>query len=856
MSGFVHLKYYYDSLGLDLETNDIQRDGRFLSGGQNAILDANGSFRTRPGWQRKIGSQNSSVNRGHLGIYKFDSVDLLGNRKKEIIGFGFTASNQGGIPTLPWRLKTATFTITNDHSGPLTFRLYADSSTETMRFKAFNGSTEVFDLNLTGIDVAAMKTSVDASSYLSMSSPTPNTADAEGVDFVDDVSIASAASHTFTYYYWEQVNVPTHASLSHSGYLTDDWSTDNFKNPSCVILNGVLYISGRATSRQTLTLNYLYKYDGQNIYAAGLPDGISGSFGSSIVAPSTAQTDSTGAYTLGGTGITGTYKYGFTFICVDKTGQVIESDFFENTNTRTPANQFVAITAPSPFHVNKLFNCGQAFVNGAQTSVTTITVDNGGMAGNHRLNIGDIAYFYSTSHSQYIAREITAITSTSITISTTAIESGDGGGAVTVRDNAIISNNIRAALWRTKDSGSSYFLVAEIPYGIYTTISTTNRFFDATSDNNLGAEYVPPPYPHTAPPAGRYLSKFNDKLIVAGDEFDPKKLSWSDETPEYFPGVNNIIAPEIITGHFECGDVLIYGTKNSIYGLSGDLTNFNIRIEQIANNIGIMSHHSIVSADEGVSFFLTDKGPYVLTGGRNLQPLGSTDGQNSRLLPYFTKFYDQSVEYPDFSRAIACVIKKQKLYILFIPWVLAASPRFATSNSVAFVFDYGKGAWLPQWTNIDMMAGIVDIDDDNIYYGGRTNRTYPSRIMRTNIASARLNYADHDEPIDMQLKYHWESLNEPSIFKKFLRILLASLGTRISSSMTIGVTTHVDYDENTVSTSDTFTMGSEKKSVPIKLKSDHAQSMRLTLSANTMHQETLISGYEYEINAPFKGVKK
>jgi hypothetical protein len=108
-----------------------------------------------------------------------------------------------------------------------------------------------------------------------------------------------------------------------------------------------------------------------------------------------------------------------------------------------------------------------------QVSVSTITVDDGS-GGSHTMKVGQTAYFYDSVSASFVTREITAVAATTITIA---------GAAVTVADNAVISNNLRIMILRTVSTGTIYKFVAEIPNNSF---SATQVYTDATADASLG----------------------------------------------------------------------------------------------------------------------------------------------------------------------------------------------------------------------------------------------------------------------------------------------------------------------------------------------------------------------------------
>src|SRR5690606_16650409 len=146
----------------------------------------------------------------------------------------------------------------------------------------------------------------------------------------------------------------------------------------------------------------------------------------------------------------------------------------------------------------------KAQTNGAQSNKFTITVDSG-----HSMKAGDIAYFWDYSQSRFIQREVTATGATTLTFSADSLDNDpsspnyDEGGEVSVLDNALITNNFRIGIYRTKNTGSLFYLVEERPMG-------ASAEYDDMADSALGAAYIEPAFPYSEPPPGRYLATYND----------------------------------------------------------------------------------------------------------------------------------------------------------------------------------------------------------------------------------------------------------------------------------------------------------------------------------------------------------
>jgi hypothetical protein len=258
--------------------------------------------------------------------------------------------------------------------------------------------------------------------------------------------------------------------------------------------------------------------------------------------------------------------------------------------------------------------------------VTTINVDDGA-GGAHTLQVGDTAYFFDSVSARYVERTVTARTAGTIGIS---------GAAVTVADNAPISNNLRIALYRSKTSGSTptlFYLVAEVPNNCF---AATQTYDDNAVDAALGALLIPPIQDRSPPPKAKYLSEFQNSMVASGNPDSQRRVFWSSfEGCEYFPSDTNqddvqTSAGDVITGQGSGGTVFGVFTSQGTHVLSGTLADANTRIETRAPDIGCEGHGSIQNVN-GLLCWWSNKGPYCMAQGQAPQPLGQNADGSGRL---------------------------------------------------------------------------------------------------------------------------------------------------------------------------------------------------------------------------------
>jgi hypothetical protein len=874
MAQYTHIQELLDFHGLDLRSSELTRPRGFATNGsQNQMHSPQGAAKTRYGSQKRAGVI------GRTGLFLYDTTDILGVSKTEIIGFG--ANSISATSYVPYRLKASHFQLQNTHATlAMTVTMFYDEATSQFRFKLVRGGSTLIDqalglgtegspymLDTLDTAVSAL-TSCGISSGLSMT-----TVPAAFMELLPSTSLA-AVSGTLDvyYYYWEAID----AVSTSSGYATPvnpviEIGADTYRNTSAAIVRGVLYVAPGVTNPGALVggtpvkTAVMTKYDGQDYYRAGFEanDVASVIPAAFVYASPKNVVDSKGTRSEAVV-FTGEYLYEITAIRIDKAGNRVESRITTDTLRETAAGEVMSVkyTGITAFTAStKGYGVRNARTNGAQAGVLTITVD----AGHDFTANGHIAYFWDSSQNRFIQREVTSSNATTVTISTNSLDSEptsinyDAGGVVTVLDNATISNNVRVGIYRTvANVVGAYYLVEERPMGPYT------EEFDDVADSDLGAQYVEPAYPHDAPPPGRYVCAFNDQLIVAGNDLKPNTVYFSDEGPEYFPkNSHEFDLPAKVTGVHQTAEVLACGTKNSLHVMSGDLLNFVFRVSRVGDNIGVACHASMQEAMEGVMMFASYKGPYVLTGGRDLRPLGAvadpkTGKLASRLEPYFTQLYSTTAEKPVFERCTSAVLPNDNLYLLFVPWEDPAIPTFATSNSVVFVYNYSTDAWY-KWTGLNMAGGMAVLNDQLMStsrsYDGAGGPIYSDVVCYLSQQQKRkgaYNFADHNAAIAFVHKTHWESLRQPGLFKRFLRVKIYSHETKEAAGA-LTVKTYMDFDATALSFTNVLTFAATTtKSILTKIKAEVCRAMMISFESSEYYKPQIISGFEIEASANFR----
>lgn len=173
------------------------------------------------------------------------------------------------------------------------------------------------------------------------------------------------------------------------------------------------------------------------------------------------------------------------------------------------------------------------------------------------------------------------------------------------------------------------------------------------------------------------------------------------------------------------------------------------------------------------------------------------------------------------------------------------------------------------------MGGIVDFDDKLHFMRRSTSggSTPDSQLIRLLNTGTEFDYSDHTASITFEYSTHWETLGDPSVWKKFLRIKIHALDSTLASfegnAFDLTVQAKHNFDPNTVVGQFTidFSGGSEGwgnggwgdipwgaarlKGAKNKLASKKVRSHQLKFSNDILQENVLISGYELEIVTPY-----
>lgn len=810
-------KYYRNILGLDLRVSDLLRNSGAATEATNVMFRQTGALSKRMGFQ--ITSDPGVQVAGGSGMFKYNNVE---------IGTGVITEELLAADDNLKSYTTQTFTITYSGATSAYYDLYLDQDSATFKFDLYENGAQLFTqdcgngLGASDTTIAQIKTLVDAQTNFAMTISDVGATPIAYATLGRAVNLSSTGTIS-NYFTWTTVDTPG----TYTNPFTLHWARRNqtdFEIISSAQLLDVIYFANGYDD--------LHKYDGSRIYKAGIPK-------------PTTPTDGVGA---GGSLTAGVYKWKYTYEHTDAKQNIItgqESDEVSFTSAGSDSRNITLtnLTASSGY------NTSTAVVNGAQATVNTITVDSG-----HDLKIGDQVYIDDGVTSTVVKREVTATTTTSITVD---------GSAVTVANNDTICP-IKITLWRTTSDGQVFYQIKEF---VNDTTNATTAFDDGTADGSLLVEKIDPVKLPGLPPKCRYIDVWRNQLVMTGNRDSVNTVYYSDFDIESFPLDQSFVTEARLGG----GNSGIKSLDNSLYvfkprsiiTVTGDLGTDTFQVDGLADDgVGCVSNASIQEIN-GVLWFLGRDGIY------NVNRQGTTD-VSEMVSPRF------DLNYVD-KRCVGHYWIEKDLYLLSFPFLNtdgSSNKYLDRANSFILVYDLYRQAWF-EWDTINMLGGMVNYEG-NIYTSGPAldpvtsiQTIYNYKFLDTGLED---DYADHDQGIAMTYKSHWEAMQEPSIYKKFLRVKVHSLDGTINDfetdKFTITVETEHDYVQ-AVESSLTLDFGggaqgwgisawgsfpwgeSRLEQLTSKLKSKKAKALRTVFKNSTIHENILISGYELEIAASY-----
>lgn len=401
------------------------------------------------------------------------------------------------------------------------------------------------------------------------------------LEIAEETNIFDGGSVTLNWYYWESANRTVASTFSG---LAAEINSDDFRIATFAAYEEALYIATK--------FDEIQKYDGQTVYRAGMPQGED---------PTLTLTN------IGSGGISdaGDYNYYVTYEQIDNNGRLVEGRTSDPVEITVGANDSVSVVVENLLQGSG-WNTDGGLVQGTQTNVSTIQVDNGSggvhsiqegdtvyfrenpaaivdgaQAGvneiqvdaGHTIFVGNLVYFTGSTPEETQIKTITATTATTITFGGETVDVADNAEIATYRtrtvasrtantitlaasenalesltvsvtDNDPISNQLKINIYRTAVGGTNPYLVVSLPNDSY---SATTTYLDNVDDDilELQRRYQFPEREPDPPPKTGVVVAFNGQLIFTQDPVNDDYVWFSEALqPEYVPQAeNNFILP-------------------------------------------------------------------------------------------------------------------------------------------------------------------------------------------------------------------------------------------------------------------------------------------------------------------------
>lgn len=820
-------KFYRNILGLDLRVSDLLRDQGSATEAINVTYRQTGALSKRQGSQLR--TTKNTV--GDAGLIKFNNVELgTGTITEELLSINANLNTY----------TTQTYTLIYSGSNVADYTFALDKATGNFIFSLYDDNNLVFSRDCgnghgaSDTTVAQIKTEVDAEASFSMTITDAGSTPMAFTPIVISQNIAASPGTTGNYYTWTTVDTPgTYANPFSAHYAIIE--NVDFEIASSAQLLDALYIANGYDA--------LHKYDGNRVYKAGLPE-------------PTIPTDAIGSggsltYSAGED-----YLWKYTFEHTDAKQNVLESVGSSTTSHTTAGGGESRSITMTNLTASSGYGVAEAKANGSgspQTSVggaTALIVDSG-----HDLKVGDQVYIDDTAGGSVVKREVTATTATTITV--------DGAADMTVADNAVISQT-KITLWRTKADGAIYYLVKEF---INDTSASTTVYDDGIADASIVIDKIEPIKVPALPPKCRYIDVWRGQLVMTGNKESVNTVYYSDFDGESFPVDQSFVTESRLgggnSGIKSLDNTLFIFKPRSIITCTGDLGTDQFQVDALSDDgVGCVANATIKEI-EGVLWFLGKRGIYTVNRMGHVK-------KSEKIEPKMEALFTEK-------RAVGHYLIEKDLYMVALPFFTtdASSDKYINnSSSFIMVYDLYRQAWY-EWNTLNFIGGIVEYNSE-IYMSGASqdpatflSATYLTKLLEDTTEEG---YSDQGDAISFSYKTHWESLGEPSIYKKFLRIKVHSLDGTIgdfnTDKFSLAVTTEHDYSQNTQSsfTLDfsggalgwgssawgTFPWGEGRLTqLTSKLSSKKAKALRTVFANSSRKENILISGYELEVAATY-----
>tara|TARA_R100000951_G_C2651368_1_gene184503 strand:+ start:801 stop:3245 length:2445 start_codon:yes stop_codon:yes gene_type:complete len=794
--------------GIEKRKSDLIDKPGYFADLKNAQMRPSGALSKRKGYHTLAENVGSLGITSYRGITQSELLVMDQNVSKLTLTDVVFSTSQN---------KTLQISLLPDANGHLIFKVI-DPNSETGNNQSINlgdgysSTTDQADLTVAQFvtQLASLPTELSVSINITNSHPAA---------FIEPFGITTIQGGANPVTFKSCVAVPSTISNGDStyspftAYHTKYTNGDVIQPITTSIINNVIYFGSG--------YDEIMKYDGSKVYRAGLPT--PSAAGLSLEATTSNPTATSGNIGLEHTKVNSNddeeYHYMVVYTHTDAQGNIIRSNQSADAKLGWQNHRhFVKVTIP-------MLQPGTGF-DLANTKIEIYrapksTLDATAPAAN---------YYLVTDGSQG-----TTITSTV-----------PSGSYVNLTSSSINNNPI------TNNSS-----VASLVYLDYLAD-------DKINNNNFISQGDYPEGRHDLPPKGSYITAHQGSLIISGNPSFPTEVNYSlpdfntiteEIGTEYFTPANNVIVDGTVGGPITAvkslQDSLFIFHDNTISVLTGDITTPGVQalrkdVVSTHGEIGAFSQASIQELESSL-LFLADEGIHAINSKLNYPKEMST-----AIKPLLTN--NKLAR----SQAVSFFSADDDIVGFYIP-----TPG---KDPVVYILDVKHDAWI-QWDNVDMAGGVIRHQKDTYFVSKDKNMLRLQKIKKRGDES---DYSDHNQAISFDAVTAWDSLGDPNVFKKFLRLKVFITDTNLDfesgqfilevymrrnfSSLDLGP---IELDSSylggwSYNNWGEFTWGDHGfEGIRTKMFGK-ARSMALRFKNQEINKNILISGLAFEIAAPYR----
>lgn len=587
---------------------------------------------------------------------------------------------------------------------------------------------------------------------------------------------------------------------------------------------------------------YVMKYDGSNIYRAGLPT------------PRNSATAGQDNYPSFTNGVSNYYTRIF-YSYKDINGNITYSPYYQYNTGASNASvlsissfKYDANCSENGFFDKYCYRVGNASATISSISRTLATTKHNYVPGDKFLiDTENKAISISPSSISFLILEVeSVVANTSITFTAASI----GSNTITFANLAVASypvdvrSKVHVAI--SSQAESNYIVISYVIDNSTVlntkTLSGSELVLDLTRPTSQPFEDL---YDSSTlkimPPICKYIGSYGNQIVYGSLQsffttYDTNYLNapnqrvryanndlivYSDistgDGPENVSELNLIKIGETwdgeITGVKRCNDSFIVFKNRGVFSIDGALVDGEFQLRKINTNFaGCTSHKSILEADEGL-YFQAHNGLYF------------TNAISVKKITYEIDSVFNSFEY---TTTRSTRLKKKQKSLFYVPEL---------SKIVVVDYYYNQ---IYFWDSITASKGFIENSSGDVFFSNGI------KVFKFNNG-----YSDNGSAISASYATTWHHAGEPSLNKKWLSIRTFAL---TSDVFDLTIKTQGDWD-NTYLTNNTVSFSALDQTKFTMLDMKTKRSLRFIFSNAINNQNLVLTGYELNFEV-FNSVDK